>query len=153
MNIKNYLQRLWKCRFPDPISRNSDLWSGMGPKNLNVFNNFSVQVDLRPHFEKHWSSFNRSDVTRSFQCWLEPPAMVSSPAHKAAPSHFSKFSLVPNTSQSLPPLSSDSFLWSYTEKSNISPIMMTLYICFYFIILSVFFFFFIFWPCLGHVRS
>ena len=106
-----------------------------------MFNNFSVQVDLRPHFEKHWSSCNRSDVTRTFHCWLEPPAMVSSPAHKAAPSHFSKFSLVPNPSQSLTPLSSGSFLWSYTEKSNISPIMMTLYICFYFIILSVIFFF------------
>ena len=104
-----------------------------------MFNNFSVQVDLRPHFEKHWSSFNRSDMTRSFQCWLELPAMVSSPAHKAAPFHCSKFSLVPNPSQSLPPLSSSSFLWSYTEKSNMS-IMMTLYIWFYFIILSVIFF-------------
>ena len=106
-----------------------------------MFNSFSVQVDLRPHFEKHWSSFNRSDATRSFQRWLEPPAMVSSPAHKTA--HFILASSpLFSTQVSLCLLYHLVLSSEATQKSQISLLLWWPFLYFFILLLLLLFFFF-----------
>lgn len=83
-----------------------------------TFNNFSVQVDLKLQCEKPWSV---SWLLAS--AWI-PPAMESSPLHKAAHSIFSKFSLVLLSLLYFQSLSSK----ATQNKSNISPIMIAHYI-------------------------